>query len=51
MAVYPPYTGEAWYNYSIYSDCPATDYHNTDVGTPTDTPLTAPLSGKITTDT
>lgn len=51
MAVYPPYQGEAWYNYSVYSDYPETSYHNTDVGTPTDTPLTAPLPGKVTADT
>lgn len=41
----------AWYDYDVYSDYPATSYHNTDVGTPTDTPLTAPLSGTITRDT
>lgn len=41
----------AWYDYALYSDYPATSYHNTDVGTPVDTALTAPLSGTITADT
>lgn len=44
----PPYTGTPWYNYSIYSDYPWSDYHNTDVGTPPDIPITASLAGTIT---
>jgi hypothetical protein len=50
MANFPPYTGEPWYDFALYSDYPSTSYHNTDVGTPVDTPLTAPLSGRITAD-
>lgn len=37
-----------WYDYPVYSDYPWSDYHNTDVGTPADVPLTAPLAGKVT---
>lgn len=47
----PPYTGEPWYDFRMYSDVgggPFPNYHNTDVGTPTDTPITAPLAGTVT---
>lgn len=43
-------SGTPWYDFSLYSDYPATSYHNTDVGTPIDTPLTAPLAGTVTND-
>lgn len=45
---FPPYYGTPWYRYGVYSDYPDTSYHNTDVGTPPETPLTAPLAGTIT---
>lgn len=45
---FPPYTGTPWYDYDMYSDFPSTSYRNTDVRTPTDTPITAPLAGTIT---
>lgn len=47
---FPPYTGTPWYSYDYYSDAPAgqAGYHNTDVGTPVDTPITAPLAGTVT---
>lgn len=50
-AHFPGYNGQAWYNYPMYSDSDFTGpsgYHNTDVGTPTDTPITAPVAGVIT---
>lgn len=49
MAVsFPSYSGTPWYDFRMYSDYPWSEYHNTDVGTPVDVPLTAPLGGKIT---
>lgn len=47
---FPPYTGTPWYNFNVYSDYgyQGSTYRNTDVGTPVDTPLTAPLAGTIT---
>jgi hypothetical protein len=49
-AQFPPYTGTPWYNYDIKSDYgyQGSTYNNTDVQTPMDTPITAPLSGTIT---
>lgn len=46
---FPAYTGTPWYRYGVYSDADyGSPYHNTDVGTPPETPLTAPLSGTVT---
>lgn len=50
-ASFPSYGGTPWYDYPMYSDSDftgANGYHNTDIGTPTDTPITAPLPGTIT---
>lgn len=40
----------AWYDFGISSDSDSgqSSYHNTNVGTPVDTPLSFPLGGKIT---
>lgn len=47
---FPAYTGTPWYEYPVYADSTAPGgYHNTDVGTPVDTPITAPQSGTVTT--
>jgi hypothetical protein len=46
---FPAYSGTPWYNYPRYSDADfGTGYYNTDVGTPLDTPITAPVGGTIT---
>lgn len=46
---FPAYTGTPWYRYGVYSDADyGSSYHNTDVGTPPETPLTAPLAGTVT---
>lgn len=47
---FPAYTGTPWYQYGVYSDYGynGSQYLNVDVGTPVDTPITAPLAGTIT---
>lgn len=49
---FPDYSGTPWYDFDIKSDLgygnPPSTYNNTDVETPPDTPITAPLAGTIT---
>lgn len=47
---FPPYTGEPWYDFDVYTDkgWQGSTYWNTDVRTPLDTPITASLPGKVT---